>query len=110
MEISVEGIGTPILPVNFAIVSGLMHTTGDASVRPYPSIITEPVVSCQRSATGFCSAIPPEITNCKCEKSILEKLFFRKIFTNNLISRGLVINKAQEPTAIKKKQPVSEKI
>ncbi|EEF27378.1 conserved hypothetical protein [Ricinus communis] len=51
MLTSVEGNGYPTDPENCFAFAGFTHTTGDASVSPYPSTIGTPVAVCHRAAT-----------------------------------------------------------
>jgi hypothetical protein len=60
-----DGTGMPIVPGR-APPNGLKHSTGEVSVRPYPSTTGRPVWSSQRSATEACSAMPPATDARRC--------------------------------------------
>src|SRR5258708_1622832 len=73
IEISVEGTGTPIEPLNSEEVAVLQVNVGEVSERPYPSAMLQPVGFSHASAPGRCTAMPPPFDILSFEKSILSK-------------------------------------
>ena len=55
----VDGIGSPIEPLNSGSSSLLMQAPGEVSVRPQAWVSVLPVTCFQRSATARCTAMPP---------------------------------------------------
>src|SRR5690554_1457995 len=90
---------------------GLATSTGDVSVKPYPSQIGHPVTFCHNRITSSVTAVPPAADVFKAEKSNLVNSLSRAkalysvltatkaeiwrpfmVFTKAGISRGLGIN------------------
>ena len=108
----------------------MIHTPGEVSVSPYASSKTVPVAFCQRSATAFCTAIPPPIVSVSEPKSSFAKsgwfksalnsvltpvmtvnLCWASSFTKPGMSRGLVIKTLHPPIFMYVRQfPVREKM
>ena len=113
------GTGRPTVPSRAFSPCGLALTTGEVSVRPYPSVTVTPVRLFQRSATDDTSAVPPELVPLSAEKSIFlnsgcdisatNRVFsprkpvnrhFCSSLTKPLMSRGLVISTLWLPVTI----------
>ena len=60
MRTCTSGNGTPIDPGRRSVVIGLPTTTGEVSVRPYPSTSSPPVAASQRCTSGAGSGIAPD--------------------------------------------------